>query len=342
MAFINKPSLKLDFTNAADIADSPLIAKVVRNTILDIIAGMAVLPNRFLVKLDANNDWFKTYQRHLGILRLTVEKATGISNAKKGGAQGFFAKIVKDVPDCYCKVNVGAEEVWRTSTKKDSHDPEWNETHDFLVSDHEQVISVDVQDADLGGDDDLGLASITIKQLLLAGGSQELALAHKGEPTESRVTLHAKFYNFVPDAALLSAEESQGGEGQICGIATVLIASALGLTGQRDELNPSVKVTWGDKEFSTAAVTYSPGLDIFNPSFDTAFRIPMTVDMVANPAESFKISLLNKKDESGSVEVNFSDVLGAPGMVLEESFDVGSGASVRASIAVLGIQLAEN
>ncbi|KAF1850463.1 uncharacterized protein K460DRAFT_327361 [Cucurbitaria berberidis CBS 394.84] len=344
VAFINPPSLKLDFTNAASIADCFLIEKAVRNTILGIISGMAVLPNRFLVKLDANNDYFKTYQPHHGILRLTVEKATGITAPKKkSGASRLLAKIVKDVPDCYVKVKIGAEEEWRTSVQKNNQEPVWNETHDFLVTDYEQIISLDIQDDDLGGDDDIGLGSTTVKDILLKGGSQDLTLVHKGDPTDAKLTVHAKFYNFVADAQLLSAAGSEvQSKDQICGIVTILVASALGLQGQRDELNPSIRVTWGDKNFLTAAKTYTPGVDIFNPSFDQAFRIPLTAGMVANPEAvgNFKISLMNKKVESGSAEVAFQDVLGAPGLVREDSFDVGSGAVVRASISIHGIQLA--
>ncbi|KAK1458672.1 C2 domain-containing protein [Colletotrichum cuscutae] len=338
VAFINPPELKLDFTNAANIADWALVDKAVRKVILDIIASMAVLPNRYLVKLDSNNDYFRTYLPHLGALRLTIERAIGINGPKKSGAKRLLAKIVKDVPDCYAKVNVGAEEEWRTSVKKNDHDPEWNETHDFLVADYDQRIFIDVQDDDLGGDDDIGIATTTVKDILLNGGSQELALTHKDDPTDAKIVVHAKFYNFVDNAEVITSTQSEN-EHQIVGLVTVLIASALGLQGQRDELNPSIKVTWGAKEFRTAAKTYSPGTDIFNPSFDQAFRIPVTADLLANPA-NFKISLLNKADETGAVEIPFQDVLQAPGLIKEESFDVGSGATVRASISLRGLQVA--
>jgi Ca2+-dependent lipid-binding protein len=339
VAFINPPELKLDFTDAANIADLGIISGTVRKIILDIIASMAVLPNRFLVKLDASNDYFKTYQPHLGVIRLTIQQAIGISGPKKSGAKRLLAKIVKDVPDCYCKVNVGAEEEWRTSTQKNKNDPAWNETHDFLVTDFEQNITLDVKDDDLGGDDDIGLGHTSVKDVLLARGAHELALTHKGEATDARVTVHAQFYNFVTEASALSAEHSQG-EGQICGLATVLVASVLGLQGQRDELNPSVKITWGAKEFKTAAKTYSPGMDIFNPSFDQAFRIPITRDMVNNPA-AFKVSLMNKTSETGAVEIPFADVLGAEGCAVADAYDVGDGATVRVSISVHGLQLAQ-
>ncbi|KAK1991879.1 C2 domain-containing protein [Colletotrichum falcatum] len=340
VAFINPPELKLDFTNAANIADWALVDKAVRRVIINVISSMAVLPNRYLVKLDSNNDYFRTYLPHLGALRLTVERAVGVSGPKKSGAKRLLAKIVKDVPDCYCRVNVGAEDEWRTATRKNDHDPEWNETHDFLVADHDQKILIDVNDDDVGGDDDIGVAATTVREILLSGGSQELALSHDGQPTGASIVVRARFFDFVDDAGAITAARGEGGgEGQIVGIATVLVASALGLQGQRDELNPSVRVAWGAKEFRTAAKSYSPGTDIFNPSFDQAFRIPVTADLVANPA-SFKISLMNKTAETGSVEIPFEDVLRAPGMVREESFDVGSGATVRASISLRGLRSA--
>ncbi|KAK4238545.1 hypothetical protein C8A03DRAFT_43720 [Achaetomium macrosporum] len=348
VAFINPPRLELDFTDAANVLDFALLSGTIRSTILGIIESMAVLPNRFLVKMDNNNDYFKTYQPHHGILRLTVGRATNISapDKKKGGIRGGMSRLMakvklEDTPDCYVKVKVGAEEEWKTSVVDNNHNPEWNETHDFLITDFEQQIFTAVRDDDTASDDDIGHGSTAVKDILLKGGSHELALSHEGKPTGARLTVHAQFYNLVSDANVLSTAASQGqGHGLICGLATVLIASALGLQGDRDELQPSVKVAFGDKSFQTAVKTYTPGTDIFNPSFDQAFRIPLTADMLANPS-NFKISLVNKAQEVGSVEVDFRDVVGAAGMCVADSFDVGGGATVRASIFVRGMQLAE-
>jgi Ca2+-dependent lipid-binding protein len=340
VSFINPPDLKLDFTDAANIADSFLIKKTVRNTILGIISGMAVLPNRFLVKLDNNNDYFKTYQPHLGTIRLTIEKATGIAAPKKeSGVKRLLQKVMKDVPDCYVKVNVGAEEEWRTSVQKNNREPVWNESHDFLVSDFEQRIALDIQDDDLAGDDDIGLGYTSIKDVLLNGGSKEITLTHQDQTTDARLIVHAKFHHFVAEPSLLSANNTDSAD-QIVGLVTILIASARNLQGNRDELNPKVAISWGQKKFETAAKTYTPGTDIFNPSFDQAFQVPATADMVANPS-NFRIALMNKTAEVGVVEVPFADVVGAPGMVVGEAWDVGGGASVRAQISVHACQAAE-
>jgi hypothetical protein len=142
-----------------------------------------------LCELDGNMDYFKTYHAHHGIVRLTIEKASGISAPrKKSRVSRLIAKVVKDVPDCYVMVNVGAEPEWRTQVQKNDHEPVWNETHDFLVSDFEQIIAVDIQDDHLVGGDDIGVGQTTIKDVLLNGGTHEMSLTHKGEPTDAKLS----------------------------------------------------------------------------------------------------------------------------------------------------------
>lgn len=339
VAFINPPELSLDFTDAANIADLCIISGTIRRIILGIISGIAVLPNRLLVKLDHANDYFKTYQPYLGIARVTIEEASGIQTPKKSGAMGLISKIVEDVPDCYCKVRIGTDEEWRTSTKNNDKGPKWNESHDFLVADFEQMIFLDVQDDDFGADDDIGVGSVSVKDVLLNGGTKEVALTYKGEHTGACVKVRVEFLRFVSEPQALFVQQNQD-EKQFCGLATVLIASVLGLQGQRNELQPSVKVSWGKKKFRTAVKTYVPGTDIFNPSFDQAFVIPITRDLINNPAP-FKFSLLNKEVEVGSVEIPYADVQYQPGLNVADSYDVGEGVKIRAAICLKGLQLTE-
>jgi Ca2+-dependent lipid-binding protein len=339
VAFINPPTLKLDFTNAANIADNKLIDRAIRKVILKVINSMFTLPNRFLVKVDSANDFFKSYQPQLGVLRLTVERAQGIKGPNVGGKTGFLKKLIKDVPDCFCEVAVSAEEEWKTTTQKNNQNPEWNETHDFLVSDHDQRIVCDLQDDDLAGDDDIGIAEITVRELLLAGKKKDIELVHKGENTGAHLSLSCQYYQFVPDKASFTAQD-HAGQGSICGLVTMLVGGAFGIPGRRQDLQPSVKVVWGDKTFQTAAKTDAPGMDIENPSFDVAFRVPLTQAMVSSP-QAFKVVLMNKKEEMGSAEVPFEKVLGAPNMVLEEQFEVGAGAKVRVSFCARGVKLSD-
>lgn len=334
MSFVNPPVLKLDFTGAADVADFSLIDSMVRKVILGVINSMFTLPNRFLFKLDANTDYFRTYHYPLGLLRVTVEKAWGFSEEAQSSMKKLLSKVTRAAPDCYASVEVGAEEPWQTKTISNVHSPAWNETHDFVVCDFDQCIKVDVKDHDVNSDDDVGLAVTTIREILVAGGSQELPLVHKGQETDGRVSVKAQFFKYAADAGSFSASDHKG-DGLFSGIATVLIASAFGIKGQREALKPSVVISWGSTQrFQTVIKTDAPGSDINNPSFDQAFRFPVTADLAG---QNFRITLLDGEREIGSADVPFDRVIGAPDMVLQESFDVGGGTTIRASICLRGI-----
>lgn len=294
---------------------------------------MAVLPNRFLVKLDANNDWFKTYAHPLGILRLTVESGSKLGQDKEG--KSFLKKLTHDVPDCFVKVLVSPEGEWRTKTIMDNRDPEWNETHDFLVSDHDQQIELDVDDVDTTSNDEIGIAATTVKQLLLDGGRQELSLSHKEQPTDGKIKLHGQFLKFVPDAASLSNQET-GTQGLL----TVLVASALGIQGLRKDLKPSVAVTWGTNAFRTAVKTDMLGADIHNPAFDSAFRL-LLVDGSAAGATPVRIALMDGDTEKGFVEIPLDEVLAAPDLTVQKDFELNGaeGVVVRAAVILRGVEL---
>lgn len=101
ISFINPPKLKLNFTGAADIADFSLVDDAVRKVILSIINSIVVLPNRIMVKLDSNSDYFKTYHQPLGIIRITAEKAWGFTEESQSKTKKLFSKLTMASPDCY-------------------------------------------------------------------------------------------------------------------------------------------------------------------------------------------------------------------------------------------------
>ena len=264
------------------MADFSVLDSTVRGVILGIINSMFTLPNRFLVKLDVNADYFKIYTYPLGMVRVTVEKAWGFGEEAKSSGRRFFDKLTRAAPDCFAKVEVGAEEAWNTTTKNNTNHPTWSETHDFVVSDFNQAIKVDVLDSDVNGDDEVGLAVTTVSEILLAGSSQELPLVLKGQETAGRVLIHCQYFKYVADAGSLTHSDHKG-DGRLSGIATILIASAYGIKGQREALKPSVVVTWGKTQrFQTTIHADYPGTDINNPAFDQAFRIPIATDLVGS------------------------------------------------------------
>jgi Ca2+-dependent lipid-binding protein len=298
---------------------------------------MFTLPNRYLVKLDAKSDYFKSYLYPAGIVRVTVENALGFAEEATSSTKKLFHKLTRAHPDCFTEVTVGGEEPWRTSTKNNTTKPTWNETHDFVVSDFDQCIKLDVEDHDVNANDEVGIAVTTIREILLAGNRKEMPLIKKGEETDGKVTISCHYFKFDANSNSFSASDHKG-DGKMCGLATILVAGAYDIEGPRKELSPSVVVTWGEKNrFQTAVKTDAPGTDINNPSFDQNFRVPITTDMVGKKAEKFRIALMNGEKEVGGVDVPFDDVLNAPDMVLQKLFGVGSGATVKASICLRGI-----
>lgn len=338
LAFINPPLLELDFTGAANVADFSAVDGAVRGVMLSIINSMFTLPNRFLLTLDTKNDYFKTYLPPLGVIRITVEKAWDFAEEAKGKAKKLFAKLTRAAPDTYCKVDVGAEPSWQTQTKDNTVNPSWNETHDFVVSDFHQCIKLHVFDKDVNGDDEIGMGITTVEEVLRHGGKQELSLELNGEETGGKVSLSCEYFKLDANGGNSFSSSTHKGDGRMSGVAAVLISGAYGIRGQREQLTPSVKVTWGQKHsFQTAVKSDAPGTDINNPTFDQNFRIPISTD---SGSESFRIALLNGEQEVGAVEVPFSDVQNAPDMTLQNKFDVGGGTTIRASICLKGLSSA--
>jgi Ca2+-dependent lipid-binding protein len=306
---------------------------------MGIINSVVVLPNRIMVKLDANNDYFKTYHQPLGIVRITAEKAWGFAEESQSKTKKLFSKLTKASPDCYAEIEVGAEAAWRTTTKNNTTNPAWGETHDFVVSDFDQRIRVVVSDHDLNSDDEVGVAVTTVKEILMASGKQELGMMHKGAEIDGKIALACEFFQFTAEDSSSFSESSHSGTGLMCGIINVLVAGAFGIKGQRETLKPSVVVTWGSKHrFQTAVQTDAPGTDINNPIFDQNFRIPVTAaDMTAG---NLRIVCMDKEAEIGAVEIPFEDLRKAPDMTLQDNFDVGDGVRVRASISLRAVKAA--
>ena len=329
VAFINPPDLSLDFTGAANIADLAIIDNTIRKIIKDILASILVLPNRLLLKIDPSNEFYKTYQQHLGILRITVVHATGFVTPK-----GWF----KDVPDVYCMTKFGASPVWTTSTKTNDVTPEWNESADFLLSDHDQVIEVEVMDDDLAGDDKLGKASITVGKLLLAGKSTTLPLSINGKPTGSEVEIKCDIFNFVADKTSFESPAFKG-ETLKCGLATILIAGLKNVPGEKEDAGACVKASFCSNNFQTPVIMDCPGIDCLNPSFDASFRVLMTSELAADPTD-FAFTVVNRGKKLGTVEVKYATVLEAPGMSYTAKLPVGEGLELDVSINLSGVELA--
>jgi hypothetical protein len=128
----------------------------------------------------------------IGTVRVTAVKGRGFNIQKKRLKRD-------DIPDVYCKIMFGSSpKVWRTATIPNNTTPAWNESSDFLLSDHGQIISIEAYDEDKGSrdaDDRLGSARIAVGKLLLAGGIMDVELQQAGTPTGEFITLRCDLVN---------------------------------------------------------------------------------------------------------------------------------------------------
>ncbi|PXF44861.1 Extended synaptotagmin-2 [Gracilariopsis chorda] len=328
IGFINPPDIELDFTGLAQVADLCIIDDTIRSIIQNVLAGILVLPNRLLIKLDPTNNFFDTYKHPLGLIRITIVKGQGFKVPKQ---------FIKDIPDVYCKVKFGAEKMWKTSTKNNDTTPEWDEKKDFILSDHDQILEIEALDDDLAGDDNLGAGKITVGKLLLAGGTTDIPLIHEGEDTGASITVSSSIYQFTSETISCESPDHSGKE-LLCGLVTVLVAGASNIPGKREEAASKVQLTYDGKDYLTPTIFNNPGIDAINPSYDWSFRVPLTPDMISS-SPGFTFTLMNGKETIGSTSATFEEVLQSPEKTLTAKRDMGEGASIDFRICIAGVHM---
>jgi Synaptotagmin-like mitochondrial-lipid-binding domain/C2 domain len=132
-------------SKGASLAYSVSLAGVSKNT-LDAAAKLAASSGAPTATLTGAAVSSSTQE----MIRVSITKGYGFKARKKGP----FKK--KDIPDAYCIVKFASNpHVWRTATVKDSLTPVWkNESKSFPLQSANQVISIDVYDANSKSKDD--------------------------------------------------------------------------------------------------------------------------------------------------------------------------------------------
>jgi len=332
--FINPPNLELDFTGLAQVADFKVIDKQIRAIIQDILASMMVLPERMLYKMEPACSFLDIYRKPLGVACIKMESGRGFVVEKR-------ALRSDDVPDCYINATLGGKKI-RTKTIKDNLSPAWNEEHDFLMCDMDQIISLEAMDEDggpLDPDDFLGQTTATIGEIVLNGGRMELPLvdeeSHK--PNGAHVTLGCEVVNFTSDLTSLKETKKAG---CFAGVLIILVVGAFDIPLKKEEAATFVQVVYEGKTFVTGAVVAAPGVDALNPTYDLAFHLPLTPNMVkGGKMKDLSFSLMNgAKTNLGTTVVTHDQVAAAPENVLTEKRPIGKGgAKVEFRVALYGV-----
>ena len=331
--FINPPLIELDFTGLANLADFSFVDTMIRDIIKDTLQGMMVLPNRMMVKMDPANDFLKTYRPPIGVARVTAIRGNGFKVQDR-------SLLKADVPDVYCKFKLGGKE-WKTSTVRNSTDPVWeNDSGDFILCDHDQIISVEAWDEDAGaldgGDDYLGGAKVTVGEVLLVGKTVTVDL-HGSEHRGSSVTLGCDICKLSSN---LDSLQSNKNDKLLSGVLTILVTQAENLPVAKEEVSSFVKIKYGPEiEFVTPTVADSPGIDALNPVFDSVFHIPLTPAHMASK-EPIEIQLINGVDTMiGSITLMHDDLVNASESIITEKRMIGDkGTSLKFCVTLQGVE----
>lgn len=267
-AFINPPSLKLNFTGLAQMADIAVIHNSIQKVIQESMASMIVLPNRMLYKMDLSNNFLDTYHPPLGIAHITLVEGRGFVDE----IRSFRAP---DVPDVYCLTTVGCSDEWKTSTIKNCLSPEWNESADFLFTDHQQLIKIAAWDEDAGAldpDDFLGDAKVSVGELLLRGRSMETELQMDGKGTGAYITLGCELSEWTTN--LTSFQRSPEEHNTLCGLLTIIVTKAFCIPVERVKAASFVKVRYGTRNSLLGQYLIIPESMPLTPNTIVPFMFP--------------------------------------------------------------------
>ncbi len=323
VSFLNPPTITMDFTGIADIADVSMLKNRIRKIINQVVANLFVLPNRLLVPISPAFDFFASVIPILGIVRLKVESGSGFKST---------GRILKDVPDMYTKISLGGEESQRTKTINNKNDPVWNTSFDFLYCDPQQLIHLHAWEDDVTGDDDSGGAIFPVSHLLDAPDNRrEVGLLFNGEPTGSTITIAAEVHELSSLKTNFDVPSSPPGPHTMAGLMTVIVAGAYGIPDSPD-LATFCKISIGPElELRTCQVTKMPMIDPRTPSYNFIHRMPLTHETLAQQPE-VKFELMDGARPLGSAVVKFIDVLDAHEMKMRADLEMEHGAKLKVCV----------
>jgi hypothetical protein len=338
-AFVTPPQVEIDFTGLAQVADFAVLDKRIRAIIQDSFACVT-LPSRMMYKTDPACDYLRTYQPPLGVARITVVRGRGFHVEKR-------SLRAHDVPDVFCQVSINASQPFTTRTVKDSLEPVWEESCDFIVMDLDQHVILNAWDEDNGAldaNDDLGTAKVSVGDLLLAGKTKEVELLEGNlKRTGAFVTLHCELLPWTSGESFeglpKAPTESTNTANSLAGLMTVVVVKASNLPlAKKEDAASFVKVKYGAAfEFLTSVVLPCPGLDALNPVFDEVTFIPLPQALV-DDKNDVVLELWNGQAILGSVNITHQSLLDMDDHVRTENLLVGDkGAKLFFRVSLQGV-----
>lgn len=172
VAFINPPTIDYTLTGMAAVGDQSLIKGTVKRVVEDVLASIAVLPNRVAFKVAPDTEFFNFVAKPVGIFRVAALSGMGFPNTDRHVLKQAIGQ--SELPDVYLTFRHGAK-VLETDRVDDRSDPVWeNQVFDFVLMTESlsQQLQIEAYDYDVGTDDFLGRQNVLVADLVKQGASQ--------------------------------------------------------------------------------------------------------------------------------------------------------------------------
>nr|GMC50115.1 synaptotagmin-3 isoform X1 [Ipomoea batatas] len=321
VSLMEKPHVDFGFkVLGADFMAIPGLYRFVQETIKKQVASLYHWPQRLEIPI-------------LAPTSVTIRKPVGILHVKVIRAMKLLKMDLLGLSDPYVKLSLSGDRLpaRKTSIKKKTLNPEWNETFRLAVKDPEsQVLHIDVFDWDkVGGHDKLGKQVFPLKKLQANEAKEvtldllkstdacdpddmkqrgrvvvELTYAPFREESDGFSGLLGSFNRKESNAEGSSSDVSPGG----AGLLMVTVQGAENVDGSRHN-NPYVEVFFRGEKKRTKVIKKSR-----DPQWDEEFQF-----MVEEPPVHEKIHLqvmskrkgfiYGSKESLGHVDINLDDVI---------------------------------
>nr|XP_033793079.1 extended synaptotagmin-1 isoform X2 [Geotrypetes seraphini] len=163
--FIRRPKMTLDWTGLTNLLDIPGLNVMSDTMVMDILAGLLVLPNRLTVPLMPNLHVAELRSPlPRGIIRIHLKEAKDLVSLDT-----YVKGILKGKSDPYAIVRVGTQ-VLTSKVIDEDLNPKWNEMYEVIV--HEvpgQELEAEIFDKDPDQDDFMGRMKLDLGEVKNAG-----------------------------------------------------------------------------------------------------------------------------------------------------------------------------
>ncbi|RZB39110.1 C2 domain containing protein [Asbolus verrucosus] len=162
--FLNNPDIDFDLIGIADLLDMPGLSDILRRIVVETVASMMVLPNKFPIQLSDEIEAAELKAPEPeGVLRVHVVEAKHLMKKDIG-------MLGKGKSDPYAVITLGAQE-FKTKVIDNTVDPKWDFWCEFNVLESDgQQLYLHVMDRDEASDDErLGRATVEVSNIVKKG-----------------------------------------------------------------------------------------------------------------------------------------------------------------------------